>query len=154
MHIYQHHNPQNKGNKKEKSSYPKELEQLVSLVPASKLTNPAYAGYTELLLMGSWDRFWCVVHTGSLYVYQSQEALATTQTFVLKGIYMGLYTFVLYILLLLCEYVSQCKYRHKWEAILTLVQSTCMKNITSIIRCHVRTLDTFCTNIMRITSMK
>lgn len=79
--------PQNKGNKKQKTTYPKDLEYLVSHVPATKLMNPAYAGYAEVLLTTSWDRFWCVAHTGSLYIYQSQESQATIHTIVLKGIH-------------------------------------------------------------------
>lgn len=76
---------QTKGNKKHSSSKLKDLEELVSYVPASKLSNPVYAGYCEVLLMGSWNRYWCVVHTGCLYLYTNQESQATIRTIVLKG---------------------------------------------------------------------
>jgi hypothetical protein len=77
--------PSTKGNKTQNASRPKEVEELVSYVAANKLTNPVYAGYTEVLLTGSWNRFWSVVHTGCLYLYQHQESHATVRTIVLKG---------------------------------------------------------------------
>ena len=65
----------------------RDIEKLYTQIPASQLANPVYAGYSEVLALGSWERYWCVVYSGALYLYQSHEAPATTLTIVLKGIH-------------------------------------------------------------------
>ncbi len=58
----------------------------MSYVPASKLTNPVCSGMAEVQVeFGPWTRFWCVIDSNCLYVYESQESSSTTRTVVLPG---------------------------------------------------------------------
>ena len=81
-----HHSLQAKTRKKPGPSTLKDIEKLSTLAPASRLSNPVHAGYAEVLALGSWERFWCVVHSGALYLYQNHESPATTLTIILKGL--------------------------------------------------------------------
>ena len=59
---------------------------LVSYVPASNLKNPDISGFADVQVSSdSWNRFWCVVHSDCLYIYQSQTSQATVKTVVLPG---------------------------------------------------------------------
>lgn len=60
---------------------------LMSYVPATNLKNPDISGFVDIQLntTDSWNRFWCVVHSDCLYVYQSQNSQATFKTVVLPG---------------------------------------------------------------------
>ncbi|CAI7991521.1 hypothetical protein GBAR_LOCUS766 [Geodia barretti] len=77
--------PMAKSRKKVNSSTLKHIEKLFTPIPASSLSNPVHAGYAEVLALGSWQRYWCVVHSGALYLYQNHEYPTTTLTIVLKG---------------------------------------------------------------------
>jgi len=59
---------------------------LVSYVPANTLSQPDMAGFADMQVTPeSWSRFWCVVHSDCLYIYQSQQSQATVKTVVLPG---------------------------------------------------------------------
>ncbi len=59
---------------------------LVSYVPASKLTDSVCSGVLEVQVgPGPWNHLWCVVHSNCLYMYQSPEAESSTRTIVLPG---------------------------------------------------------------------
>ena len=73
---------QKMGRKNQKAN---EVELIVTSIPANTLSNAVYNGYTEVLLMDSWSRYWCVIHSGCLYLYQSQDSHATTHIITLKG---------------------------------------------------------------------
>ena len=59
---------------------------LVSYVPASSLKYPDISGFADVQVSSeSWNRFWCLVHSDCLYIYQSQTSQATVKTVVLPG---------------------------------------------------------------------
>lgn len=59
---------------------------LVSYVSASSLTQPDLSGFADVQMSpDSWARFWCVVHSNCLYIYQTQQSQATVKTVVLPG---------------------------------------------------------------------
>ena len=76
---------QAKSRKKVNSSTLKHLEKLFTPIPATSLSNALHTGYAEVLALGSWQRYWCVVHSGALYLYQNHESPFTTLTIILKG---------------------------------------------------------------------
>ncbi len=59
----------------------------MSYVAASTLTNPVVSGFADVQvsLSDSWGRYWCVLHTDCLYIYQTQQSAATVKTVVLPG---------------------------------------------------------------------
>lgn len=59
---------------------------LVSYIPASKLTNPTYSNVAELQFgTGPWQKFWTVLHLQCLYIYQTKSSQSTVKTIVLPG---------------------------------------------------------------------
>lgn len=59
---------------------------LVSYIPASKLTNATYSGVAELQFgTGTWQKYWAVLHLQCLYIYQAKSAQSTVKTIVLPG---------------------------------------------------------------------
>ena len=74
------------GKPKKKVVSLRNIEKLYTPIPAGQLLNPVHAGYAEVLALGSWERYWCVVHSGALYLYQTHESPATSLTIVLKGL--------------------------------------------------------------------
>ena len=63
----------------------KDFLKLVLPIPASQLSGAVCSGYTEVSLMGSWDRYWSLVHSGCLYLYQNHDSQVTHHTIMLKG---------------------------------------------------------------------
>lgn len=59
----------------------------MSYVAASTLTNPAISGFADVAVSppDSWARYWCVLHSDCLYIYQTQQSTATIKTVVLPG---------------------------------------------------------------------
>ena len=62
---------------------------MVSNIAAGKFTDPAYAGYVEIQFSSeeAWTRYWCVVDTDCLYIYQNQDSVATVRTIMLSGLF-------------------------------------------------------------------
>ncbi len=59
----------------------------MSYVAAYTLTNPVISGFTDVQVnpSDSWGRYWCVLHSDCLYIYQTQQSTATIKTVVLPG---------------------------------------------------------------------
>ena len=63
----------------------KDFVKLLLPIPANQLSSAICSGYTEVSVMGSWDRYWSVVHSGCLYLYQNHDSQVTHHAIMLKG---------------------------------------------------------------------
>lgn len=58
----------------------------ISNIPARTLSNPIYSGFAEVqIASGPCQKYWCVVQSDSLYVYETDTSESTVKTIVLPG---------------------------------------------------------------------
>lgn len=82
--FLQRHGSQSSHTKRRKT-WPKSTD-IVSYVPANALKDSVYSGFADLQFgTAPRARYWCVLHSDCLYVYQNPKSQSTVKTIVLPG---------------------------------------------------------------------